>query len=306
MQIKSPLTGSDKIKKIQEISTDFIADQYQEQLGVDVKKYFKDIKTLALYECVDSGYRFYYPFNITGDGKFYEDLQKHPWYYMDWKWEHEEASRECAGAKSILEIGSAQGEFLEKMQGRGIDCTGLELNGYAAQKGREKGIRILEESIEEHAHTNKERYDIVCSFQVMEHVPAIKEFIQAAVDTLKPGGKLVMSVPNNRSIVFTTTNNIVLNMPPHHMGLWDTDSLISLQRFFPLRVEKIYTEPLQSYHIHFAKKVAEKNFEEKLYRKHLAHLPFIKMLGTRFINMDMHAIAPYIIGHSIMVVYTKV
>lgn len=306
MKIQSPLTGSYNVKKVKEIKTDFIVKNYQEMLGVNVQKYFKNIDALEIYECLDSGYRFYYPFNIMGDGKFYEELQKNSWYYMDWKWEHEEALKMCAGAKSVLEIGCAQGEFLEKVKAKGVTCTGVELNGYAAQKGREKGLNILEESIQAHAQKNKETYDVVCSFQVMEHIAHIGEFIQASVDALKPGGKLIISVPNNDSVVFTTDDAAILNMPPHHMGLWNINSLIALQRFFPLRMEHAYLEPLQSYHTNFAKKVAEKSFIEKLTRKHLSWIPFAKTIGKMMINMNIRAVASYIVGHSIMVVYTKI
>lgn len=306
MKIQSPLTGSYNVKKVQEIKTDFLIKNYQEMLGVDVSKYFKNIETVEIYECLDSGYRFYYPFHITGDGKFYEELQKHPWYYMDWKWEHEEAIKVCSDAKSVLEIGCAQGEFLEKVKAKGITCTGLELNAHAAEKAREKGLDALEEMAQVHAQKNKEKYDVVCSFQVMEHIAPIGEFIRASVDALKPGGKLIISVPNNDSIVFTTTDNIVLNMPPHHMGLWNANSLLSLQHFFPLRMEKVHLEPLQSYHVHFAKIVAERNFSEKLARKHLSWIPFIKIIGDQFINMNIRAVAHHIVGHSIMVVYTKI
>lgn len=306
MKIQSPLTGSYNVKKVQEIKTDFIVKNYQEMLGVDVSKYFKNIDTLEIYECLDSGYKFYYPFNITGDGKFYEELQKNAWYYMEWKWEHEEALKICTGSKSVLEIGCAQGEFLSKVSTKGITCTGLELNAHAAEKARVKGLNVLEEMAQAHAQKNKEKYDVVCSFQVMEHIAPIGEFIQASVDVLKPGGKLIISVPNNDSVVFTTDDAAILNMPPHHMGLWNLNSLLSLQRHFPLRMERVYLEPLQSYHTNFAKKVAEKSFLEKLERKNLSWVPFLKTVGKMMINMNVRAIAPHIIGHSIMAVYTKI
>ncbi len=305
MQIKSPLTHSLNVKKRKEIKTEFLIEKYREMLGVDVKKYFTGLDSVSVYECLDSGYQFYYPFDITGDGKFYEALQKHRWYYMDWKWEHEEALALVKGAKSLLEIGCAQGEFLEKVAEKGTACAGIELNAHAAEVGRKKGLNILEESIQTHSQKNKDRYDVVCSFQVAEHIAPIGEFIQSSLDVLKPGGKFVMSVPNNDSLIFTANNDIVLNMPPHHMGLWNMNSLLSLSRFFPLRADGIYLEPLQSYHVNFANKIAEATYKEKLKRKHLSQIPFAETAPRRLINMSVRAVAPYIVGHSIMAVYTK-
>ncbi|OGD32456.1 hypothetical protein A3C91_02350 [Candidatus Azambacteria bacterium RIFCSPHIGHO2_02_FULL_52_12] len=305
MHIKSPLTGSDNVEKESEIRTDFLIKHYREQLGVDVRNYFKGIDTVGIYRCLDSGYRFYHPFNITGDGKFYEELQKNAWYYMDWKWEHGKALAMVRDAKTVLEVGCAQGEFLEKVHAQKIDCTGLELNAHAAGVGRKKGLHILEESIQDHARKNKERYDVVCSFQVAEHIAPIGEFLRASLDALKPGGKLIISVPNNDSIVFKSGNDMILNMPPHHMGLWDMHSLISLQRFFPVRIEDILLEPLQTYHKGYARDIIQKKLHEKLKKRSLAWLPGVGKISNRFINMNVQALVEYIIGHTIMAVYTK-
>lgn len=305
MEIKSPLSGSCNIKKESEIKTDFIIKKYQQDLGVDVSHYFKGLDAISIYQCLDSGYRFYYPFALAGESEFYEKLQKHPWYYMDWKWEHEKTLTIINDAKNLLEIGCAQGEFLEKIHTKGIACTGLELNAHAAKVGRKKGLHILEESIQNHAKKHKEHYDVVCSFQVAEHVASIGEFIQASLDALKPGGKLIISVPNNDSVVFKAGVDIVLNMPPHHMGLWNMNSLIKLQHFFPVQIEDIYLEPLQSYHAWFAKLIAEKKFKEKLHKKHMAWIPFAKKIGNTMINANVRSITEHIIGHSIMVMYTK-
>ena len=92
MKIRSPLTKLRNTQLEKVLETDFIIDCYKKQLNIDVSKYFKDIKKISIYKCLDTGYRFYYPLNIYGDGKFYESLEKHSWYYMDWKWEHEIAS----------------------------------------------------------------------------------------------------------------------------------------------------------------------------------------------------------------------
>ena len=39
---------------------------YKNQLGIDVSKYFKGIKEIKLYECLETKYRFYYPLYIEG------------------------------------------------------------------------------------------------------------------------------------------------------------------------------------------------------------------------------------------------
>jgi SAM-dependent methyltransferase len=305
MSILSPLTGSTNVRKVKDVPSKSIINFYEENLKVDISKYFKGLENISIYECLDSGYKFYYPFTLAGNGEFYEQLQKHPWYYMDWKWEHQKALEVLGGAKNLLEIGCGRGEFIEKVQKSGISCIGLELNEDAAVEGNKKGVKILNESIEEYSKSHQNEFDVVCSFQVVEHISNVGEFIKASIDCLKPGGKLIICVPNNDSVLYKIGMEIYLNMPPHHMGMWDTNSLIKLPRFFPIEVDSVYLEPLQSYHAWFAKSVAETKFKEKLDKKKLDWIPFLKKFGDRMINMTVRAVSEHIIGHSIMVVYTK-
>ena len=75
----------------------------------------------------------------------------------------------------------------------------------------------------------------------------MNSFLEAKVNCLKIGGKLIIAVPNNET--FVGSSNSPLNSPPHHMGLWDTKSLKSLIKLFPLKIVNIHYEGLQSYHI---------------------------------------------------------
>ena len=306
-QVHSPLTGLTNVVPEREIQCSFIIENYRKQLDVDVTRLFRNLESIQIYRCLDTGFRFYYPFNINGDSAFYEALQKHSWYYMDWKWEHEAASALIHEGDKVLEIGCARGGFLERMQQKGIKCTGLELNESALKYGRSRGLEILNQSIQAHAKENSEQYDVVCSFQVLEHVASVKEFMQASIDALKPGGKLIASVPNNDSLIFRCNPDIALNMPPHHMGLWDMNSLISLQKVFGTKLKRIEIEPLQSYHSGFAQEPLLKDLTLKASQKYgpLGRM-IVNMVGRRFMAYSVSKLSDYIIGHTILVQYDKV
>ena len=305
MHVKSPLTNSNNVVLEEEIPCSLIIENYKKRLNVDVQQYFRGLDTIQTYKCLDTGYRFYYPFNTDGDSRFYEALQKHSWYYMDWKWEHEIASTLIRPTDRVLEIGCARGGFLESTQRKGIKCVGLELNESAFEYGRRRGLEILDQSVQDHAQENPERYDVVCSFQVVEHIAAIKEFMQASIDALKPCGKLIVSVPNNDSLIFKC-NQIALNMPPHHMGLWDINSLIKMQQFFALQIEAIYLEPLQAYHVGYAQSVVGKRLSQELRHKYRFLAFFIQRIGNPFIRFGMREVAQYINGHTVMAIYIRV
>lgn len=75
------------------------------------------------------------------------------------------------------------------------------------QKMIEKGIELDQPD---------DQYDFVCNFQVLEHVPDAYDFIKIMVDKLKPGGHLLITVPNSDSKYYTERFG-ALDYPPHHM-----------------------------------------------------------------------------------------
>ncbi|MBI5713101.1 MAG: hypothetical protein HZC38_06710 [Chloroflexi bacterium] len=131
------------------IRCDWLIANYQQQLGIDVSKYFAGLESIQIYKCLDTGYRFYYPFNVDGDGAFYEALQKFDWYYMDWKWEHQITSEMIKPTDKVLEIGCARGGFLNRVKEMGAESVGLELNRSAAEAAHARGLTVLDQSIQE-------------------------------------------------------------------------------------------------------------------------------------------------------------
>jgi hypothetical protein len=69
--VKSPITGSSNVKKIDELTEDFFVKNYQQKYGLDVRRFFSEHKKIGVYQCLDSNYIFYYPF-VVGDSGFYE------------------------------------------------------------------------------------------------------------------------------------------------------------------------------------------------------------------------------------------
>ncbi|OVE74416.1 hypothetical protein BVX94_00395, partial [bacterium B17] len=113
--ILSPITQKDNVKKINSIKVSSIIDKYKKRLDIDVVSYFPHIEEISLYECCDTGYCFYYPFEIMADGDFYEQLQKQEWYYGFNKWEHDNVLKKYIFEDSqVLEVGCADGYFLKK------------------------------------------------------------------------------------------------------------------------------------------------------------------------------------------------
>ncbi|MNU79751.1 Ubiquinone biosynthesis O-methyltransferase [compost metagenome] len=285
------------------IPSEFIVNGYKKQFDIDVVSVLEGIKDVEIYECDASGYRFYYPLNLSGDSKFYEKLQEYDWYYLPWKWEHSEFSKLIQENDHILEVGCGQGDFIQNLLKKNatIQCIGLELNE-SSIKSLDR-FDILNESVEEHSKNNKEKYDLVCSFQVLEHIADVNPFIRSKIECLKKGGTLVISVPNNDSFLKYADQDI-LNMPPHHMGLWNSSSLKSIEEYYGVELVEIKYEPLQDYHFDFYFRIWLKKYVGDLASKAINKIFNITRLNY-FVHKRLKRKSTEIKGQCILAIYRK-
>ncbi len=295
--IYSPLVHNTAATLKEVIVSNKIKELYLKTYGIEVNF---EVKNIYKFECQKSGYEFFYPFYLGGDSSFYEQLQRFDWYYMPWKWEHQKAAEYVRKGDNVLEVGSGSSSFIEHLSKKGVQATGLELNELAVQLAQDKGFNVLRENIETHSQNYPSQYDLVCSFQVLEHISDVHSFIDGMVKCLKPGGILIVCVPNNDSFIKKAEWNI-LNMPPHHMGLWNRKSLSYLSEIFPLENARLLFEPLQTYHY---------NYYQSIEEKRILSIPIIRSVYYR-LNLNKVAskfiywFSKYIKGHSIMGVYSK-
>ena len=303
MQFVSPITNKGNVTKIRSIEVPWIVAQWKKQYGYNVNYLFNELDIIELYSCNDTGYLFFMP-DIEGDSKLYGHLQNIDWYYMPWKWEHEVAAKYLAEEIEILEIGCAEGDFLERIEKQyHLKATGLETNSLAIRRAREKGFIVYEESIEKHRIRNELKYDIICCFQVLEHISDVKSFIEACLACLKSKGILIISVPNNLS--FISEYDHLLTMPPHHVGLWDEKSLNALASHFYMTVESIIKEPLQEYHKEFFKSTVYTRIFGRGYTNRFSGRLLRFLLLRPFIDKHIVYFSKWISGHTIIAIYRK-
>jgi 2-polyprenyl-3-methyl-5-hydroxy-6-metoxy-1,4-benzoquinol methylase len=309
MKVYSPITKREAILR-DTVPTRKIIEKYKAE-GVDVSDYFHDLETLYVCECPDTAYRFFYPF-VEGREEFYADLQRVAGYYPEWKWENEVAARFIGENITLLDIGCGEGFFLDQIRTKkNCAVTGLEFNQKAVEKCREKGIEVYKTSINEFAADHAEKFDAVCLFQVLEHIVEVREFLEAALKTLKKGGILIVGVPNNKPYIFLRDKFCMLNLPPHHTGLWNETSLKSLSRHFDIETVAIEEEAPSGEHLAYYRlnyfKVLAENADSPLTKKfylvlsRISGLPLIRR-GFGFI---LRQAAAKLSGHSIVTVYRK-
>ncbi len=248
--MKSPFTGKDDAVLLEQRNPNDIAEKWREKFAVDVGQKFKSLGAIEYWFCEATGFHWYTPLEAAGEGELYSQLERFDWYYMSDKWEFSIALNLLDGAKSVLEVGVGDGYFLQQVREQGHTIQGVELNPEAAKRVKELGFEVHELMLHELSEQTDERVDAICSFQVLEHVPDPREFFEGMISMLKPGGRMILSVPN--AAVYRRLdpdNQDLLNQPPHHMSHWDEGVFRALENYMPLRLRSVYREPLASYHV---------------------------------------------------------
>jgi 2-polyprenyl-3-methyl-5-hydroxy-6-metoxy-1,4-benzoquinol methylase len=249
--ILSPLTKSSNILLKDKISSKVIVDLYKEEFDVDVDRFFSDLNDVSIYQCLDSGLLFYYPETLSGDETFYDELKTqmpikyNSSYYPETKWEYDICLKIVKPNDKVYEVGAGNGTFLKKLRNKGVmQIFGTELNMESIKSAAEYNIKLDNKTIQEKAKETEDFFDVVCTFQVLEHISEIHSFIEACLKVLKRGGKFIIAVPYNSPYLFKKDKLNTLNMPPHHMALWNKKSFENLGRYFPVVLNDIIIEKL--------------------------------------------------------------
>ena len=248
LDVKSPLVPQGPTCLIAKFLVKQLKDDWQNLLDIDISDEMWGVNEILLYRCQTSQLDFFMPLSTAGTRQLYADLRKFDWYYMPDKWEFEQAIKDLAACKNILEIGCGPGLFIEKALRHLPDSLlrGIELSEWAVERARANNLPVELIGLEKLIAAGN-LFDAVCSFQVLEHDSQPYDLISAMVKILRPGGKLILSVPNQKSFLQYQYN--LLDMPPHHMTRWCSNTFKYLEKLFPLKLIRINYEPLTKYHI---------------------------------------------------------
>lgn len=242
--IACPLCRSGDWTLVDRISPDDLDRLYDQRFGIRVADHFQGIGEIGLYECGRCFLRYFHP-AIAGSAQFYRSLNRFEWYYLGEKAEYRTAASLIPAGSRVLDVGCGEGKFAEWI--RSSDYVGLEMNLPPDRAAGSRWPTVLPESVADHSLRHPAGYDVVCTFQVLEHVVDVNDFIGGCLRCLKPGGRLIISVPAADSFVTQTVNGL-LNLPPHHLSWWPDATLSYLPQEYDLTIEKIIHEPLERIH----------------------------------------------------------
>lgn len=121
----------------------------------------------------------------------------------------------------ILEIGCGIGSVVAELSGQGYDITGTDISGKAIAYGLEKyGDIRLQVQAAEALEFSDETFDVVLSFDLLEHIAQVDRHIDEVYRVLRKNGLYLFETPNKLSnIIFETLQTKSLRWRKYHPSL---------------------------------------------------------------------------------------
>ncbi|GAA4432587.1 class I SAM-dependent methyltransferase [Bremerella cremea] len=165
------------------------------------------------------------------------------------KWKHTARNARIAGQRmdviqslttkgsTVLDVGTGSGELLYVGRRAGLEMQGIEADQAYAQFGRRSyGVKIINQSLQR-ARLPEAHFDVVTIYHVLEHLADPTAALKKLATALKPGGHLVIEVPNVDSL----DAQFRQKWHPGHLFHFNCATLSALANVCGFEVVTVYT-----------------------------------------------------------------
>ena len=144
---------------------------------------------------------------------------------------------------ALLEVGAGFGTFCTELMSRKVfsRVVGVEPTPDLAKTCRARGIEIVESPIEKMVLADAVRFDVVASFEVIEHLFDPADFIAHMLRLLKPGGLIMLTCPNGQGFDIETLGTASDSVDHEHLNYFNPYSLSRLLSASGLEVLESFT-----------------------------------------------------------------
>ncbi len=133
-------------------------------------------------------------------------------------------AKEYGLKKTLLDVGSASGIFLEQGKKNGWSVEGIEPSSELANKARNKGFTVTEGLVEELPGNTK--FPIVTAWEVIEHTIDPIEFMAKLRGYVQYGGLIALSTPLSNGLQARILGSrFPMICPPEHISLFSRKSI---------------------------------------------------------------------------------
>lgn len=170
----------------------------------------------------------------------------------------------------ILDVGCGIGYFLEEAAKRGWEVHGTEFTDRAMEICTQKGISMKQGPLNPDLY-NPQSFDVITSFEVIEHINNPHTDIQHFATLLRAGGLVYITTPNFNSLSrIITGNKWNVVTYPEHLCYYTPRTLRFLFQKHGFDVMHLQTTGISisrikiSHHIASAKPVSRESDDEKI------------------------------------------
>lgn len=171
--------------------------------------------------------------------------------------------------RRICDIGCSYGHFLEQCRHEGASVFGIEWDEQATEYLATRKIAVEREL------PDQATFDVICAFQLIEHLEEPKNLIGKAASLLESDGRLLLSFPNGGEIGTIGPAWLGFRVDQEHLNYFSLSSISTL-----LQDQGLYIEHYWEY----AQPCVSRQQKNSVSSKVLAKLTNMKKLYSKFTN----------------------
>jgi len=145
-----------------------------------------------------------------------------------------------SGTSSVLDVGCGRGELQFLLKQSGVKSQGFDISESAVVKLKRKDYKVRRLDIEKDSIDSK--HETIICLEVLEHLHDPGQALRKLVKSLKSGGSLVVSLPNERNLYHWLKNLFAPN--PAHLHRFNHGKSLSLFRSIGLEARARIPVPL--------------------------------------------------------------
>lgn len=144
---------------------------------------------------------------------------------------------------AILEIGAGFGTFCGEVKRRNVftRVVAVEPTPDLAKTCRERGLEVIEKPVEQIQLSAAELFDVVASFEVIEHLFAPADFVGHMARLLRQGGIMMLACPNGQGFDIETLGTASNTVDHEHLNYFNPKSLAGLLAQHGLEILESFT-----------------------------------------------------------------